>query len=97
MTADDRRRMAEAASWPVSTELLAQLVELTGVLAADMRLKGEPRKVPRPKHLTVGGRSDRDRSTADGQQDGFKQAIGVLKSTSRGNVFVMATPPRSGQ
>jgi hypothetical protein len=96
MAADDRRRLAENAAWPAATELLAQLVELTAVLAADMRLKGDPRKVPRPGFLA--GR-DQPRQLAPAEEaarrrDGFRQAIGVLKATSRGNVF--AFPPATG-
>lgn len=55
MTAKDQVRAAQAAAWPAATELLAQLVELTAVLAADMRLKGQPRRVPRPGFLAGGG------------------------------------------
>jgi hypothetical protein len=34
-------------AWPISTELLAQLIEEVGVLAAEHRRK-KPRQVPRP-------------------------------------------------
>jgi hypothetical protein len=88
-TAETRRRMAEAVAWPAATELLAQLVELTAIVAADMRLKGDPRKIPRPEFLTRGDGAAGGGGAA-GRRDGFKQAIGVLKASSRGNAFITA-------
>lgn len=77
--------MAETLAWPAATELLAQLVEITAVVAADMRLKGEPRKIPRPEFLTRSSHRDADGA---GRRDGYAHAVGVLKATSRGNAFI---------
>lgn len=75
----------------MATELLAQLVEISAVLAANMHLKGDPRKIPRPEFLTRGGgTAAAGEGGARRRPDGFKQAIGVLQATRRGDAFVTA-------
>lgn len=76
-TPEIRLQMAQAQAWDSQTELIAQLLEVTRIMAADMRTKGEPQKVERPEFLTRPPVRPGDRDAA------FKQAISLLKATSR--------------
>lgn len=78
-----RESLAEARSWTVETELLAQIREDLSVLAADRRRR-QVVEVPRPDHLTRQGRRRRQGVKA-GQPDpeGYARAIGVLKANAR--------------
>lgn len=61
----------------MQTELLAQMVEVTSVLAADKRLR-KPVHIPRPAHL-----SSKARSTSP--DAAIKKAVGVFAATRRGS------------
>lgn len=69
--------MAQAEAWSPLTELTAQLLEVTRIVAADMRLKGEPQKVERPAFLTSPAVTPGNRDAA------FKHAINELRRTAR--------------
>ncbi|MFJ6380142.1 hypothetical protein ACIQI7_09095 [Kitasatospora sp. NPDC092039] len=77
-----RRDGAEigADRWGLTQELLAQLVELVSVVAAEHRLR-RPVELPRPAHLSAGREYERD-------VQGMARAVAVLrrsgKAASRG-------------
>jgi hypothetical protein len=92
-------QVAQSQAWDISTELIAQAVDLLAVLAADKRTKGDPHRVPRPDYLG-GAKSSTWRGPAGGQQGGpprdpYKQAIDVLRSTSRA-AYVTNVPVAGG-
>ncbi|MFJ4189429.1 hypothetical protein [Kitasatospora sp. NPDC089509] len=72
-----RRDGAEigADRWGLTQELLAQLVELVSVLAADHRLR-RPVELPRPAHLGTG------RAQGQGGQ-GMARAVAVLRRSGK--------------
>lgn len=76
-TPETRLQNAQAKAWDANTELLAQLVDLTAILVADRRTKGEPYRVERPGFLTAPPAAPGDQSA------GFAHAISVLKATAR--------------
>lgn len=81
-TDEMREREAEARSWTVETELLAQIREDISILAADRRRK-KVVDVPRPEHLTRRGRRRQGVKAGQPNPEGFAHAIGVLKTNAR--------------
>lgn len=61
--------------WGVETELLAQLVEVVSVVAAERKIK-DTVKVPRPPHL-------RKKPKAATPQEATARGIAVLRATSK--------------
>ncbi|MFJ6770165.1 hypothetical protein ACIQOV_04155 [Kitasatospora sp. NPDC091257] len=74
-----RRDEAEVGAdrWGLTQELLAQVVELLSVLAAEHRLR-RPVELPRPAHLSSGRERERER---DGQ--GMARAVAVLRRSGK--------------
>ncbi|MFG2907379.1 hypothetical protein ACGF13_20225 [Kitasatospora sp. NPDC048286] len=72
-----RRDGAEigADRWGLTQELLAQLVELVSVLAAEHRLR-RPVELPRPAYLSAGRRPERDGT-------GMARAVAVLRRSGK--------------
>ncbi|MGW4694868.1 hypothetical protein ACWEO1_21120 [Kitasatospora cineracea] len=73
-----RRPAADAGTdrWGLTEELLAQLVEMVSVFAADRRLL-KPVELPRPAHLKAAGRE------RGGDAQGMARAVGVLRRSGR--------------
>jgi hypothetical protein len=65
-----RRQLAQAAAWTNDTELLAKLVEVVSVLAAEQRIR-KPIDIPRPEWLRRGN-----------ARDGFAHAANVMKANA---------------
>jgi hypothetical protein len=72
-TTTDQKREGK---WDLHHELLAQLIEVASVPAAQMQLD-KPVKVPRPDSVGHGADAAREGSTA-----GMRHAIGVLKASA---------------
>ncbi|SDH68962.1 hypothetical protein SAMN05421505_12090 [Sinosporangium album] len=70
---------ARAQPWDATHELLAQLIEEVGILAADHRRK-KPREVPRPAYMRRGRRR---RPAGGSGGGGMDHAFGVMLSTTR--------------
>lgn len=87
-TPQTRQQAAQAKAWDSTAELLAQLVDLTAILAADRRIQGDPPKVPRPDWIRRGPAQRGQRAAGPGQ-DGYAHAIGVLRASAR-NSYVTA-------
>lgn len=72
----------------MTTELIAQAVDMLAIIAAERKIKGDPPRVKRPDFLTGGtsgrprGRMDR-RSREQARQAGFTHAVNVLKGSAR--------------
>ncbi|RGD62036.1 hypothetical protein DR950_33675 [Kitasatospora xanthocidica] len=72
-----RRDEAEVGAdrWGLTQELLAQVVELLSVLAAEHRLR-RPVELPRPAHLSTGRARGRDGK-------GMARAVAVLRRSGK--------------
>ncbi|MEV7926098.1 hypothetical protein [Kitasatospora sp. NPDC088779] len=72
-----RRDEAEVGAdrWGLTQELLAQLVELVSVLAAEHRLR-RPVELPRPAYLSAGRARERD-------EQGMARAVAVLRRSGK--------------
>lgn len=72
-----RRDGAEVGAdrWGLTQELLAQLVELVSVLAAEHRLR-RPVELPRPAYLSAGRAHERD-------SKGMARAVAVLRRSGK--------------
>ena len=93
-TPEIRLQAAQARAWDTSTELLAQLVDLVGVMAADKRIQGDPQRIPRPDWIGAGAQQDgrpgqRARPGGPGR-DGYAHALGVLRRSTSKNTDVTA-------
>lgn len=69
-TPELRRRLREMRLWTNDTELLAQILEMTSVMASRMQLR-KPVDVPRPEWMRPSGSA------------GIAHAMSVLTSTAR--------------
>jgi hypothetical protein len=66
--------------WTVDNELMAQLVELTSIVATDRQLK-KPITIPRPDHIRRKGRAYQS-GVKEVPENPYKQGIAVLQATS---------------